>query len=55
MLSRLGARGCRAREDQVIIGDAERVFDPDFDFDSDLDENANEPCHTWRVTFSQPA
>ena len=41
MLSRLGARGYRDREDQAIISDAEHDFDPDFD--SDLDEDANGP------------
>jgi four helix bundle protein len=39
MVSRLGGRGYQVREDQIIYGDERN----DFDFDSDLDEDAKEP------------
>jgi hypothetical protein len=38
-LSRLGARGCQAPADQTIINDEGH----DFDFDPDLDDDAEEP------------
>ena len=45
MLGRLGGRGYRVREDQTSYGDERNDFDsdPDPDFDSGLDEDANEP------------
>jgi hypothetical protein len=39
VLSRLGGRGDQVREDQINYGDERN----DFDFDSDLDEDAKEP------------
>jgi len=41
MLSRLGGRGYQVREGQAIYGDERR--DPDFDFDTDFDEDGKEP------------
>ena len=38
MLSRLGGRGYRVREEQVAYGEGGDSFDPDPDSDSDLDE-----------------
>jgi hypothetical protein len=38
MRSRLGGRGYQVREDQILYGDESN----DFDFDSDLDEDAKE-------------
>ena len=41
MLSRPGGRGYQVREGQIIYGDERR--DPDFDFDTDFDEDGKEP------------